>query len=68
VANPIATIWSGQLLLEHLGEQEAAETLLRAIEEVLAVGQFRTPDLGGTTTTRQLGEAIRTQLRRITEG
>ena len=65
IANPIASIWSGQLLLDHLGEQEAAATLLRAIEEVLAAGQVRTPDLGGTSTTRQLGEAVRTHLRSI---
>ena len=63
IANPIASIWSGQLLLDHLGEQEAANTLLRAIEEVLAAGQVRTPDLGGTATTRELGEAVRTRLR-----
>ena len=63
IANPIASIWSGQLLLDHLGEQEAADTLLRAIEEVLAAGQVRTPDLGGTATTRELGEAVRTRLR-----
>ena len=66
IANPIASIWSGQLLLDHLGEQEAAVTLMRGIEEVLAVGEVRTPDLGGTGTTRQLGEAIRTHLQRIT--
>jgi len=66
IANPIASIWSGQLLLDHLGEQEAAVTLMRAIEEVLAAGEMRTPDLGGTATTRQLGEAIRTHLQRIT--
>jgi tartrate dehydrogenase/decarboxylase/D-malate dehydrogenase len=65
IANPIASIWSGQLLLDHLGEQEAAGKLMRAIEEVLAAGEVRTPDLGGTATTRQLGEAIRTHLRRI---
>jgi tartrate dehydrogenase/decarboxylase / D-malate dehydrogenase len=65
IANPIASIWSGQLLLDHLGEQEASATLLRAIEEVLAAGQVRTPDLGGTATTRQLGEAVRTHLRSI---
>jgi tartrate dehydrogenase/decarboxylase / D-malate dehydrogenase len=65
IANPIASIWSGQLLLDHLGEQEAAATLMRAIEEVLAAGQVRTPDLGGTATTRQLGEAVRTHLRSI---
>src|SRR5207244_5678947 len=53
VANPIASIWSGQLLLDHLGEQEAAATLMRAIGEVLAAGHVRTPDLGGTSTTRQ---------------
>src|SRR5205085_1829740 len=33
IANPIASIWSGQLLLDHLGEQEAAAMLMRAIEE-----------------------------------
>ncbi|HKF39109.1 MAG TPA: isocitrate/isopropylmalate family dehydrogenase, partial [Ktedonobacteraceae bacterium] len=66
IANPIASIWSGQLLLDHLGEQEAAATLMRAIEEVLAAGEIRTPDLGGMATTRQLGEAIRTHLQRIT--
>ena len=65
IANPIASIWSGQLLLDHLGEQEAAATLMRAIEEVLLAGEVRTPDLGGTATTRQLGEAIRTHLQRI---
>src|SRR5438874_6801533 len=68
IANPIASIWSGQLLLDHLGEQEAAETLLRAIEEVLAAGQVRTPDLGGTSTTRQLGEAVRMHLRNTFSG
>jgi tartrate dehydrogenase/decarboxylase/D-malate dehydrogenase len=62
IANPIASIWSGQLLLDHLGEHEAAAMLMRVIEEVLAAGQVRTPDLGGTATTRQLGEAIRSQL------
>jgi tartrate dehydrogenase/decarboxylase/D-malate dehydrogenase len=63
IANPIASIWSGQLLLDHLGEQEAAAMLMRTIEEVLDAGQVRTPDLGGTATTRQLGEAVRTRLR-----
>ena len=62
IANPIASIWSGQLLLDHLGEQEAASALIRAIEEVLAAGEIRTPDLGGTATTQQLGEAIRMHL------
>jgi tartrate dehydrogenase/decarboxylase/D-malate dehydrogenase len=64
IANPIASIWSGQLMLDFLAEHEAATMLMRAIEEILATGQVRTPDLGGSATTRQLGEAIRAQLRR----
>ena len=68
IANPIASIWSAQLMLDHLGEQEAAATLLRAIEDVLAAGLVRTPDLGGTATSRQLGEAIRARLRLIVGG
>ncbi|HEY7348085.1 MAG TPA: tartrate dehydrogenase [Ktedonobacterales bacterium] len=63
VANPIASVWSAQLLLDFLGEQEAAAMLMQAIEAVLAEGKVRTPDLGGTATTRQLGDAIRAQLR-----
>ena len=62
IANPLASIWSGQLMLDFLGEHEAAALLMRAIEEVLARGQVRTPDLGGTATTRQLGHAIREQV------
>lgn len=62
IANPLASIWSGQLMLDFLGEHEAAALLMRAIEEVLARGQVHTPDLGGTATTRQLGHAIREQV------
>lgn len=62
IANPIASIWSGQLMLDFLEEHEAATLLMRAIEETLASEQVRTPDLGGTATTRQMGEAIRQRL------
>lgn len=62
IANPIASIWSGQLMLDFLEEHEAATLLMRAIEETLASEQVRTPDLGGTATTRQMGEAIRQHL------
>jgi tartrate dehydrogenase/decarboxylase/D-malate dehydrogenase len=62
IANPIASIWSGQLLLDFLGEHEAAARLMHAIEELLVAGEVRTPDLGGTATTRQMGQAIRKQL------
>lgn len=63
IANPIASIWPGQLLLAEMVEQEATGLLMRAIEQVLAAGEVRAPDLGGTATTRQLGEAIRARLR-----
>ena len=52
-----------QLLLDFLGEHEAATLLMRAIEEVLARGQVRTPDLRGTATTRQMGQAVREQVK-----
>jgi tartrate dehydrogenase/decarboxylase/D-malate dehydrogenase len=60
VANPIGQIWSGALMLAHLGYTEAHDAMLRAIEAVLnpAQGGPRTPDLGGTATTTELGLAI----------
>src|SRR3984893_5132357 len=57
IANPIATFWTGALMLGHLGEKEAAARLMRAIERVTASGAAFTPDLGGTATTRQVTEA-----------
>src|SRR5579862_224494 len=50
VANPIATFWTGVMMLEHLGEQVAANRLMRAIETVTAK-KIHTPDLGGEATT-----------------
>jgi tartrate dehydrogenase/decarboxylase/D-malate dehydrogenase len=63
IANPIAAIWSAQLMLDYLGEHDAATTLMGAIEAVTAAGQVRTPDLGGRATTNEVGEAIRAALR-----
>jgi len=63
IANPIATIWSAQLMLDHLGERDASAQLLRAIETVLAERRVRTPDLGGAATTHEMGEAVRAVLR-----
>lgn len=57
VANPIAMIWSGALMLDFLGQREAHDAILRAIEHVLREGP-RTPDLGGQSSTKELGEAI----------
>lgn len=59
IGNPIGQIWSGVLMLDHLGYGEAAATLLGAIEDVLGDGQVRTPDLGGKADTAAVAEAIR---------
>ena len=59
VANPIGQIWCGSMMLEHLGENEAAAAVLTAIETILAKGRSTlTLDLGGPATTAQLGSAI----------
>jgi len=63
IANPIGAIWSASLMLDYLGEREAGDHLLAAIERITAAGQVRTPDLGGTDTTQALGTAIRGALR-----
>jgi tartrate dehydrogenase/decarboxylase/D-malate dehydrogenase len=64
IANPIGQIWSGALMLEHLGHAEAAADVVRAIERVIVEGPH-TPDMGGKARTREVGaalaEAVRTQ-------
>lgn len=58
IANPIATIWAGSLMLDFLGENEAARIVLQAIENTAPRKEILTPDLGGKGTTSQLGHAI----------
>jgi tartrate dehydrogenase/decarboxylase / D-malate dehydrogenase len=58
IANPIGQIWSGAMMLEHLGELDAGAAVVEAIERVLADGAIRTPDMGGTASTQALGRAI----------
>jgi tartrate dehydrogenase/decarboxylase/D-malate dehydrogenase len=57
IANPVAMIWSGALMLDFLGERAAHDAILQAVETVLRDGP-RTPDLGGQASTTQMGEAI----------
>jgi tartrate dehydrogenase/decarboxylase/D-malate dehydrogenase len=57
VANPIGQVWSGAMMLDHLGHPDAAAAVVRAMERVLTDGP-RTPDLGGRATTQELGRAI----------
>lgn len=58
VANPIALILSGALLLDHVGEPEAAECIRRGVTAVLVEGRRLTPDLGGTASTAELARGI----------
>jgi tartrate dehydrogenase/decarboxylase/D-malate dehydrogenase len=59
IANPVAQIWSGALMLQFLGHTAAHDELLRAIESVLADPHApRTPDLGGRAGTAELGAAV----------
>ena len=61
IANPIGQIWSGAMMLDHLGQPEAAAAVLHAIESVLANGP-RTRDSGGTASTQDVGVAIAAEL------
>jgi tartrate dehydrogenase/decarboxylase/D-malate dehydrogenase len=58
VANPIGQIWSGALMLDHLGYPEASAAIVAAIEKVLVEPSLRTRDLGGTADTDACGKAV----------
>jgi tartrate dehydrogenase/decarboxylase/D-malate dehydrogenase len=57
IANPVGQIWSGALMLEHLGEKKAAAAIFKAIEKTLESG-VKTGDVGGTSTTKEVGNAV----------
>jgi tartrate dehydrogenase/decarboxylase / D-malate dehydrogenase len=57
IANPAGAIWSAALMLEHLGEAEAGRAVMRALEAVCRDG-VSTPDVGGSATTCDVGEAV----------
>jgi 3-isopropylmalate dehydrogenase len=56
--NPIATIWAGSLMLEQLGEKEAADAIVAAIEKNILNNNVKTYDMGGTSTTSDVGDDI----------
>lgn len=58
LANPIGTFWSVVMLLEHIGEDEAAKRLMAAIEAITADTTLHTRDLGGEATTKQVTQAV----------
>jgi tartrate dehydrogenase/decarboxylase / D-malate dehydrogenase len=57
IANPVATFWTAAQMLDHLGEGEASERLMRAVERVTAAG-ILTPDVGGSATTKDVTDAV----------
>jgi tartrate dehydrogenase/decarboxylase / D-malate dehydrogenase len=61
IANPLGAIWSAAMMLEHLGEEEASQRVIRAVEGVCAAGTL-TRDLGGTATTTEVGDAVAARL------
>ncbi len=58
IANPIGQIWSGAMMLDHLGHPDAARAIVKAIETVVAEGKTLTPDLGGKSKTAEVANAI----------
>jgi tartrate dehydrogenase/decarboxylase/D-malate dehydrogenase len=64
ICNPIGQIWSGAMMLEHLGEKPAADAILVAIERLLAEGGPRTRDMGGNAGTADVGQAIAAEVAR----
>ena len=58
IANPVAMIWSGAMMLEFLGETEASAIVLSGIRDVLAENENLTPDIGGKASTIEVGDAI----------
>ena len=62
IANPVGQIWSAAMMLEHLGEVDAANAIVAAIERVLAKESGRTRDLGGRLNTIECGKAITAEI------
>jgi tartrate dehydrogenase/decarboxylase/D-malate dehydrogenase len=62
IANPTGQIWAASMMLDHLGEPEAGEELLGAVEATLAESGVRTPDLGGTASTAEYVKAVEERL------
>ena len=62
IANPIGQIWSGAMMLDYLGEKEAADNIVKAIEKTLCNEESRTKDLKGKSNTAQCTDAVLSNL------
>ncbi|MGA7671755.1 MAG: tartrate dehydrogenase [Nitrolancea sp.] len=58
LANPLASIWAGAMMLEHIGEKEAADRVMQALEKTTAEGKVLTGDLGGNANTNQVADRV----------
>jgi tartrate dehydrogenase/decarboxylase/D-malate dehydrogenase len=58
LANPLAAIWTASMMIEHLGERDAAAAVFEALQTVVRRGEIRTPDLGGRSSTSEVGQAV----------
>ena len=58
IANPIGQIWSGAMMLEHLGESEAAKSIVYSIEKTLSIKENRTKDMQGSSSTAECAKAV----------
>ena len=65
ISNPIATILSGVMMLDHLGEIKAAQAIENAVEKVLSEGKVRSHDLGGNSSTIEVGDEVVRKLKEI---
>ena len=65
IANPIATCLTIGMMLDHLGKPHAADLVRKGVAQVLAEGKVKTPDLGGTDSTRKVGEAVRSAISKL---
>ena len=66
-ANPVGTFWSSVMMLEHLGESDAATQLMNAIEQTTANTSLHTRDLGGSATTAEVTAAVTSAIRNVTQ-
>lgn len=67
IANPIASILAGAMMLDHFGHENAARLVERAVGEVLGEREIRTPDMGGRSSTTEVGDAVAARIRTLGE-
>ncbi len=63
VANPLATIWAGAMMLDEIGQKKAAEQIVNSIQSVIKQGKVKTKDLGGKNTCSDMGDAVSSNLK-----